>query len=165
MLTTGQPLTANQQSALIELQPYLARIAGKMHHTYYPTVPADDLLQEMNAAICEQAARDPAFLDQAPGYVTRKAAWAARDYARHATYLDLDGGESLERMAAPAPDLDLGIDVRRALGTLDRKRQEIAAMLAGGWKRKEIAARFGVKSPSLSWDLGKIRAALGGVGS
>jgi len=172
MLTTGQPLTANQRQKLTDLQPYLKRIAHNIVATHYSGQDPDDLLQTMNAAICEQAARAPEFLDQTPGYITRKAAWAARDYCRHEQYgrnlatlsLDAsgpDGDSSLaEVIPAPLADLDLPIDVARALATLSQKRQQIVAMLAAGLQRKEIAAHFGVKSATLAWDYQKIRSAL-----
>jgi len=171
MLTTGQPLTANQQATLVALQPYLTRIAHNIVRTHYPEQDADELLQTMNEAICERAAQDPTFLDQTPGYITRAAAWAARNYCQRERFghnlvpqsLDAETGDDhtlAETIPAPLADLDLPLDVARALARLSRKRQQIVAMLAQGFQRKEIAERFGVKSPSLTWDLNKIKTVL-----
>lgn len=167
-------LTANQRDEIEQLQPYLLRIAHNIVRTHFPGQDAEEILGVMNAAICEQAARDPTYLEQAPGYVTRKAAWAARDFCRREVHREqlvpvridaehADHQPLAERFAAPLTDLDLSIDIQRALATLSEKRQQIAAMLVAGFKRREIAETFGVTSPTLSWDFAKIRAALAPV--
>jgi len=171
-LTANQrPLSTEQQKKIESLQSYLGRIAHNIVATHYPDQDPDELLAVMNAAICERAAQDPSFLEQDPPYIVKWAGWRARDYCRREAYghgltgtsLDADTDSALplaETLPAPLADLDLPIDVARALATLNRKRQTIAAMLAAGFQRREIADRFGVTSPTLSWDLGKIRAAL-----
>lgn len=164
-------LTANQQAKLTDLQPYLTRIAHNIVRTHYPEQDADELLQTMNEAICTKAAADPQFLNQTPGYITRAAAWAARNYCRRECHghalaplsLDAETEDSAtiaETIPAPLADLDLPLDIARALATLSQKRQQIARMLVAGLKRKEIAAQVGVKSPTLSWDYKQIRATL-----
>jgi len=77
-------LTANQRQRIADpqLQKYLTYIACRIHQDYADHVSTDDVVSAMNAHIVEQANRDPAFLDQTPGYITKAAAWAARDYCR-----------------------------------------------------------------------------------
>jgi len=138
-------LTANQRQRIADprLQSYLDRIAHNIVRSYYPEQSTDDLLQQMNLYVAERAAREPAFLDQTPGYITKAAAWAARDYCRrerHGRALqpqlldreDDDGTIAAECIPAPLADLDLPIDIRAALATLSEKRQRIAAMR---WRR------------------------------
>ena len=169
-----QKLTANQKSTILELQDYLTRIAHNIVRTHFRSQDPDELLSVMNDAIVAKAASDPTFLEQSPGYITRKAAWAARDYCKREVFgqnlmpvsvdTETDGARPLaETLAAPLADLDLSIDLQRALAQLSPKRQQIAAMLVSGFQRREIAETFGVKSPSLTWDLAKIKEALAPV--
>jgi len=172
MLNNVQPLTANQRQRIADpkLQEYLDRIAHNIVRSYHPGADPEDLLSVMNTHIVEQAARDPTFLDQKPGYISRSAAWAAYHYCEHEQCgrklqpqsLDRedDGIPAGERIPAPLADLGLPIDIRNALAALSEKRQRIAAMLVAGFQRREIAEAFGVKSPSLSWDFTIIKRAL-----
>jgi DNA-directed RNA polymerase specialized sigma24 family protein len=150
--------TQAEDRVLCTLQPYLTRIAHKIVGTYYPHLDPDDVLQEMNAALIERAHADPDFLDQAPGYQTRLAAWRARSWCSHQT-----PASSLPdaATAAPAPDRDLALDVRAALATLSDRDRTIAAALSAGYNRTEIAHQLGYASGcGIRRSLVRIRAAL-----
>ena len=92
-------LTANQRQRIADpkLQAYLDRIAHNIVRSHYPEQDPDELLSVMNETVCQLAAKDPAFLDQTPGYITRKAAWAARDYCTYRGFAMMDyDGDGLE---------------------------------------------------------------------
>jgi DNA-directed RNA polymerase specialized sigma24 family protein len=153
----GQP-----HAVLMEMQSYLSRIAGRIH-SYYPQIDPQDILQEMNCFILERTQKDPDFIQQQPGYITRAAAWRARDWCRRQNCSRTVGAvELLENvLESDQPDLDLGLALRRALATLPETDRQIARMLAQGYERKEIAQRLGYSSSSALWRaLGRIRAAL-----
>ena len=168
-------LTGSQKQTVVELQHYLTRIAHNLHHTHWTQVPADDILSAMNLYIAERAQADPDFLDQAPGYITRAAAWHARHWCRD-TFTRYHNGERIsaglpletdddarpadEVYAAPQPDNDLALDVRTALAGLDETSLAVAELKMQGWRRKDIAARLGYSSQALSTYLKRVEAAL-----
>jgi len=166
-------LNQTDRAKIEALQDYMDRIAHNIVRTHYPQLDPADLLSVMNETVVTLAAKSPKFLDQKKGYITRKAAWAARDWARHEVLglnkspvsLDADSADATTEEAFGASfvldlDLDLPLDILAALRTLDEKRQEMAVMIMQGWKRKDIAAHFGIKSPSLTTHYKVIAAAL-----
>jgi DNA-directed RNA polymerase specialized sigma24 family protein len=147
-------------AVLLGLQGYLTRIAGHLASQYGTS--AEELLSQMNLYLAERAHQDPGFLQQAPGYITRAAAWRARDWMRSQRRERCTSFDAIEQVLyAPAPDLDLGLAVRDALAGLCETDRQIAGMLASGYERKEIAQRLGYSSSSALWRaLARIRAAL-----
>ena len=167
-------LTTSQQAQIQSMQPYLGRIAGSLARSYSHNLDREDLLSQMNLSIVEQAERDPDFLNQTPGYVSRRAGWAARDYAKRElrgqnltpTSLDAetqDGQLLGETFSTAEQDLDLVLSVRETLNGLSGRTAQVARMLLEGWKRKDIASHFGIRSQSLSPELARIREALAPV--
>lgn len=171
-------MVANQQQRLISLQPYLKRIAHNLSHKYAGQ-SADDLLQAMNLAIVERAAKDPTFLDQADGYISQTAGWAARDYCcshlkgvnhgwhREAFSLDEenpDGFDNDELFADEQPDLGLALDIRDIVATLTGKTRKVADLMMQGYTGLELAERAGLKSnQAVNYYRGLIRQALAPV--
>jgi hypothetical protein len=68
---------------LDELDPYLERIAHKLHNTTWPQADADDLFQEMRLWFLEKWGDREDVLDNTPGFYSQGAAWRARQWARH----------------------------------------------------------------------------------
>ena len=153
-------LTAAQNARIVELQPYLARRAGWLHHTHLPVVPEDEIVAVANLAIAERAAREPAFLDQTPSYVTTHGLWRAQSaYRSPPATTDLD----LSAIPAPVADLDLSAAISQALDTLDDTARTVAAMLAQGYRKAEVARHLGMKKQSIYHHLDKIQVALAGA--
>jgi len=172
-------LTRSQKTTIVSLQSYLTRIAHNLHRTHWSQVPADDILQEMNLHIAEQAEADPAFLEQTRGHITKAAAWHARHWCRH-TFTRYHNGERVgagipletddkderpadELYAAPEPDNDLAIDVRAALVGLDKMSLRVATLKMAGWRRCDIAEELNTSSQALSIYLKRIEAVLAPV--
>lgn len=171
-------LTRSQKTTIVSLQSYLTRIAHNLHRTHWSQVPADDILQEMNLHIAEQAEADPAFLQQSPGYVTKAAAWHARHWLRD-TYTRFHRGQRVsaglpletddedrpadEIYAATEPDREIAIDVRSALAGLNKMSLRVAMLKMQGLKRAEIAAELGTSSQALTTHLKRIEEALAPV--
>jgi len=164
MLTERQAKIADH-----DLQNYLTRIAYKLSYDYSYGDP-DELLSVMNEAIIERASSEPTFLDQAPGYISRFAAWKARDYARRERYgrnlapvsIDAESDEDApvaETLPAESSDLDLGLAVRDILAGLDEKLQTVARMLAAGFQKQEIAAELEVSGATVTYYVGKLQVA------
>ena len=158
-------LTAAQNARIVELQPYLARRAGWLHHTHLPGVPEDEIVAVANLAIAERAAREPAFLDQTPSYVTTHGLWRAQSAYRTAAYRSPPATTDLDLSAIPAPvaDLDLSAAISQALDTLDDTARTIAVMLAQGYRKAEVARHLGMKKQSIYHHLDKIQVALAGA--
>lgn len=172
-------LTRSQKRTIVELQDYLTRISHNLHNTHWSQVPADDILSEMNLYIAEQAEADATFLDQAPGYISKAAAWHARHWCRDqfTRYLhgervaaglalqtdDEDSRPADEVYAAPQVDEDIAIDVRAALAGLDEVSFQVAQLKMAGMGRTEIAAELGYSKQALSTYLKRIEAALAPV--
>jgi len=169
-------LTNDQKATLIGLQEYLSRIAHHIIRAHWQEVDPDDLLQEMTLYVAERAQQDPTFLDQAPGYISRAAAWHARHWCRdtftrvhngrrvsEGVPFETDGVESRptdEVYESPEPDNDIAIDVQAALAGLDGVSFRIAQLKMAGMKRKDIATELDTSSQNLSRHLRKIEAAL-----
>jgi len=148
------------------LQEYLERIAWKLHYQYYQATPAEDILQQMNLFLLERAQEDPTFFDQSPRYISRAAAWAARDWLkpsrkganygedRAAFSLDAenkDGADPAESIAAETGDNDISIAVRDALDTLTGKARDLAALMLQGMRIGEAAAELGISKQSANY--------------
>lgn len=145
-------------SQLESLQPYLTRIAWTIR-SHYPDQVPDDILQEMNLHILERDARDPTFLEQKPGYVTRAAAWHARTWCRDQYSSRFS---PLEESAFPiAPrDVDLSLDVRDVMTTLSDKATEIAWLLAAGYKGRDLEAATGMSKQAINYHRQQLKQAL-----
>lgn len=169
-------LTSSQRTTVVSLQDYLNRIAHHIVRTDWTQASPDDVLQTMNLYIAERAEQDPTFLQQAPGYITKAAAWEARHWLRD-TYTryhrgrriaasvpletdDEDGCPADEVYAAPEPDRELAVDVREALSGLDKVSREIAQLKLAGWTHREIAQEYGWTAANVSNYVRKIKAAL-----
>jgi DNA-directed RNA polymerase specialized sigma24 family protein len=169
-------LTNSQKETVVQLQEYLTRIAHNLHNTHWTQVPADDLLSEMNLYIAERAEAEPEFLTQSRGYVTKAAAWHARQWCRD-TFTRCHNGQRVsqglpletddddqrpadEVYAMPQPDSDIAIDVQEALAGLDELTRQIAVLKMQGMARVDIAKAVGKSSQSLSRPLHKIEEAL-----
>lgn len=169
-------LTNDQKATLIGLQEYLSRIAHHIIRAHWQEVDPDDLLQEMTLYVAERAQQDPTFLDQAPGYISRAAAWHARHWCRdtftrvhngrrvsEGVPFETDGVESRptdEVYESPEPDNDIAIDVQAALAGLDKVSFQVATLKMQGLKRQDIATALGTSSQNLSRYLKRIEAAL-----
>lgn len=153
-------ITQAQQDTLQELQAYLKRIASKFAYLY-GVDSSDDILAQMNLAILERGSHDASFLDHPAGYITKYAAWRARDYLgyeskgnhhgwnREAFSLDaLDPGDDLiaERIGAADPDVDLALDVQQALSSLSEKTRTVARVLMQGVSGIELYRRSGLSN-------------------
>jgi len=130
----------------------------------------------MNLFLAEQAETNPSFLDQKPGYISKKAAWVATDWARtrarHSNYhesMDVETSDDTvtaeyrAELGEEMPDVPTVVAVREALAGLDERAQDIAGMMLQGYKRKEIADELGIRSQSLSGPLARIKEALAPV--
>lgn len=171
-------MVTSQQQRLISLQPYLKRIAHNLSYQYAGQ-SADDLLQAMNLYILESTEKDPSFLDQTDGYISRNAAWAARGYTRsdhkginhgwHREAFSLDqendnGIDNAERFADEQPDGDLAMDIRDVLETLTGKTRKVADLMMEGYRGEELAKRAGLRSnQAVYYYRGLIRRALDSV--
>lgn len=169
-------LTRGQRKTIVELQDYLSKISHRICQTHWPQADPDDVLQEMSLYVAERAQQDPAFLQQAPGYVTKAAAWHARHWLRHtftrfhlgqriAAGIPLETDEDDERpadeiFASPQLDNDIAIDARTALAGLDEISLAVAELKMAGLQRKEIAEELGFSSQALGTYLKRIEAAL-----
>jgi RNA polymerase sigma factor (sigma-70 family) len=155
-------LTNAQAQAIDDLQPYLERIAYKITTHYYPQLDPQDVLQEMNLSLLERAESDPSFLDQAPGYLSRFAAWRGRDFCK--CQYDDQRQASLEgypQLVDVEPDPDRALQVRAALDQLDEQDQAIALAIGAGYTQTEIAASLGYASyRGLHRAMARIRQAL-----
>jgi DNA-directed RNA polymerase specialized sigma24 family protein len=139
----------SNSEALADLQPYLERIAHKMTLSCYSQLDPQDVLQEMNLAMPERADVDPSFLDEAPGYVSRFAAWRGRDRCkRQCAHIAVDLEVTGSTLSEPRPDQDLAIDVGRLLDGLSAAEQWIAQRLGAGYTQTEIARELGYSSHS-----------------
>lgn len=159
-------MNPSQQEKLLSLQGYLDRIAHKLSFTYTGYDP-DELLQEMNVSICEQAEKDPDFLNQTDGYITRRAAWHIKTWVRDqydnrriGLNLEADEDEPSEWISAPIVDQDIIIDVQDALASLSGRVAEVAKMLMKGWKATEIAEQMGITKQSVQYYKNQLKAAL-----
>jgi DNA-directed RNA polymerase specialized sigma24 family protein len=171
-------LSQTQRVKFADLQSYLERIAHNLVRNYYPNLDPDDLLSEMNLYILERAARDPSFLEQRPGFVSRAAAWAARNSAnpkrhagnygrdREAYILDAendDGTDPAEVFAAELTDHDLAIAVREALSSLEGTTRQVAGLLLTGLKGAQAARELGISRQSVQYHKTLVREALAPV--
>jgi hypothetical protein len=157
-------LTASQRDKIADpsLLNYLTRIAHNIVHMHYPEQLADDLLQEMHLYILERTQKDPTFLDQKPGYVSKAAAWHARTWCRdqHADWFrTLEPGAG-DWDTCDDPDVGLSIDVRDALSGLGDKAIEVARLLAAGYKGADLEARSGMSKQLISHYRRQLRQAL-----
>lgn len=162
-------LTQEQRDRIAGLHPLIRRRAEYTSYRYYQGhIPADDIFQEANLAICQKALADPTFLEQTDSYVVTAGIWAAQEAARRAlkheppTLLDDDDGPA-GTLTAPEADLDLSLAVREALDRLDDTARTVAAMLMQGYRKSEIADRLGIRKQSIAWHVKKVRRALAGV--
>ena len=156
------------------LQKYLERIAWKLHHMTGQTIDGEDILSEMNLHICERAAADPTFLDQAPGYISKAAAWHARSWLRrqlHGQGLELnildseteDGQLKSELFAAKSQDNDLTIAVHDTLDTLEGRLRQIGELLMEGYRKSEIADELGMSRANVSYYVRLLRQEFAGL--
>lgn len=149
------------------LQNYLTRIACRLGYTY--NWEADDILSEMNLFILEEAARNPVFLDQNPGYITRAAAWHAQNYVRSEVSLGTSArttaslDDLAETLADETEDIEFSITVEDILSELGEQAARVARLIAAGFKGQELADRAEMSKQSISYYRGQIRTALEGV--
>ena len=170
-------LDESSEQVLTALQPYLHGCAKKVLASMdLPGTEREDLVQFMNIQIIERALDDPEFLTKSTkSYVGKFAAWRARDHLISTWFtkthgkgieeqiLDAETDEDcpmVERIPAPQQDLDLAGQVRDIIADLEGRTQEVAVMMLQGFKRREIAQHFGIKSQSLSGDVNRIKDAL-----
>ena len=169
-------LTASQHDRISSLQSYLDRIAHNLVRTHYQEQDPDDLLQQMNLYILERVAKEPEFLDKPDGYITKSAAWAARNFCRsdlrgvnhgwHRAAFSLDaenddGIDNGEVFAEESPDTDLAISIREALSALSEKTQLVAKLMLAGYRGIELAKQAGLNSkPAVSYHRRLIKQAL-----
>ena len=171
-------LSREHREKFLEMQDYLVRIAHNIARNSYQGADPDDLLSEMNVYILERAEREPAFLNQQPGYISRAAGWAARDYCspkRHAgSYgwdkeafsLDAeneDGTDPAEVFAADLTDDELAISVREVLNELNGTARQVAGLMLLGANGAEIARELGTSRQNVSYYRRQIREALAPV--
>jgi FixJ family two-component response regulator len=102
---------------------------------------------------------------QQPAYVVRAGLWGAgdalqRELARHKHTAPLE--DAGERPADDPAPLE-AIAVRQAIAALDAAQRAVAARLATGRRRKEIADDLDIRSQSLTWHYAKLRGALAQV--
>lgn len=145
-----------------ELQHYLARIAHSIVLTSYPEQTAEELLQEMNLYILERAEREPAFLKQARGYISRAAAWHARDWCRdqHTDWFRTLDPEAGDWICRDDPDVGLCLDVRAALEGMGETAQEIARLMTIGYRGKDLERATGRSKQNLHYYRKQIKRTL-----
>ena len=145
-----------------DLEQYLIRIAYRLSYNADPPFDPDDLLQEMHLCILERARRDPTFLEQRPGYISRAAAWAARDWCRrqHREKFDTSDYHNLERIEADHLDVDLSLSVQQALGELGEKARLVASAMMAGYRGPALVERVGMSKQLVYYYRQQIRSAL-----
>lgn len=172
----------NSQHAerLEELQDYLTRIAYKLSYQFERgDQDPQDLLQVMNLYIVERAESDPKFLEQTTSYITKKAAWEARNHMRsdlkgvnhgwnrHSFSIDEADGDftdNSELFAAEMPDAGIALDIRAALSALSETTQLVASLIVAGFKGDELAEKAGLNSKqAVSYHRRQIKMALAPV--
>ena len=151
---------------ILSLQEYLTRIAHNIVTNYYPQFSPDDVLQEMNTYILERGQKEPEFLNQTPGYITRAAAWRVRDWCRDqqvGRMVDIPEDILTNDSASVDDEIDaarIAAAVQTIIAGLAGRDQEIARAMLAGQKRQDIARAYGIKSPTLQGTINRIKAAL-----
>lgn len=161
-------MSPNQVSERIQkLQPRLERIAWNIHLTHYPDHAPDDILQEMNLYILEQARANPAYLDHPDKYVCNGAAfyartWCRNQYANRRISYDQHPGLIEAWLVVGDDDLagELAPDIADALTGLDAITRRIAAALAGGCHGADLCAMTGLSPQQISYRRRELKRAL-----
>lgn len=151
-----------------KLQPRLSRIAWNIHLTHYPEHAPDDILQEMNLYILEQAQVNPAYLGHPDKYVCNGAAFYARTWCRD-QYADrrvsYDQHPGLIEAWLRVDDVaeTFTPDVTSALAGLDALTRRIAALLAGGCHGADLCAATGLSPQQITYRRREIKRVLAAV--